>query len=423
MDKQVLKQVLLDNAQLIDKIEVLPREYALDESVNYVFTGVRRAGKSYMMYAIIKQLLQNGHTMADILCMNFEDERVENFADTDFNLLLECHQELYGREPCVFLDEMQNIDGWEMFARRMADSKVHICLTGSNAKMLSKEVMSTLGGRFIPKDIYPYSFKEYLNAMHVPYDEKALLTTTGRALFFQQYREYFYWGGMPESIGLKIKREYLSSTYQKIYLSDVVSRNKISNIAALRLLIKKMAESVKQPVSYNRMSNILSTINGKISVPTVQSYITHTEDAWFLLRLRNITGALAEKESLCKYYFIDNGFLNLFLLDGESSLLENMVALELFRRYGHDPENDTVYFYNAGEEVDFYIPEEEWAIQVAYRFSEESTRHREVSALTKFVNVQPCKRRTIITYDTKATLTDVHGDIEVVPCWEWLIRN
>jgi predicted AAA+ superfamily ATPase len=422
MDKQVLKQVLLDNAQLVAKIEVLPRDYDLDESVNYVFTGVRRAGKSYMMYAIIKQLLQNGLSIEDILYLNFEDERIENFTVADFNLLLECHQEIYGRKPRIFLDEMQNIDGWEKFARRMADSKAHICLTGSNARMLSKEVMSTLGGRFIPRDIYPYSFKEYLNAMQVPYSEKALLSTAGRALFFRQYREYFFWGGMPESVGMKIKRDYLSSTYQKIYLNDIVSRNKISNIGALRLLIKKMAESVKQPVSYNRLSNILSTIGGKISVPTVQSYITHTEDAWFVLRLRNIAGALTEKESICKYYFIDNGFLNLFLLDGESSLLENMVAIELFRRFGHDPENDTVYFYNAGEEVDFYIPEAEWAIQVAYNLSEETTRQREVAALTKIVNALPCKRRTIITFDSKDTVIDAHGEIEVIPCWEWLLH-
>ena len=423
MDKQVLKQVLLDNAQLVEKIEVLPRAYALDESVNYVFTGVRRAGKSYMMYAIIKQLLQNGCSMADILYLNFEDERIDNFTASDFNLLLECHQEIYGREPRIFLDEMQNIIGWEKFARRMADSMAHICLSGSNAKMLSKEVLSTLGGRFIPKDIYPYSFTEYLNTMQISYDQQALLTTSGRALFFQHYREYFLWGGMPESVGMKFKRDYLRSTYQKIYLNDIVSRNKISNVAALRLLIKKMAESVKQPVSYNRMSNILSTINGKISVPTVQSYISHTEDAWFLLRLRNITGALSEKESICKYYFIDNGFLNLFLLDGESALLENMVALELFRRYGHDPENDTVYFYNAGEEVDFYIPEEEWAIQVAYNLSEDTTRQREVTALTKIVNALPCKRRTTIPYDTKDTITDARGEIADVPCWKWLVNQ
>ena len=199
MNKQVLKQVLLDNTKLVETIHVFPREYALDEAVNYVFTGVRRAGKSYMLYSIIKNLLKSGLTAADILYVNFEDERIDNFTAADFNLLLECHQELYQRQPRIFLDEMQNIDGWEKFARRMADSKIPVCLTGSNAKMLSKEVMGALGGRFIPKDIYPYSFKEYLAVRKVPHDEKALLSTASRALFFTHYNRYFLWGGLPSS--------------------------------------------------------------------------------------------------------------------------------------------------------------------------------------------------------------------------------
>lgn len=421
MDKQVLKQVLLDNMKLVETIDVLPRQYALDETTNYVFTGVRRAGKSYMLYSIIKSLLRSGLTSADILYVNFEDERIDNFTAADFNLLIECHQELYQRQPRIFLDEMQNITGWEKFARRMADSKCHICLTGSNAKMLSKEVKGALGGRFIPKDIYPYSFKEYLAIKNVPHDAKTRLSTSSRALFFTHYNRYFLWGGMPESMDKAVPREYLSSTYQKIYISDIATRNKISNLPALRLMIKKMAETVGQSVSYNRISHILSSLGGKISVPTIQSYISYAEDAWFLLRLRNIKGAISEKESVCKYYFIDNGFLNLFLLNGETALLENMVALELFRRYGHDPENDTVYFYNAGEEVDFYIPEEEWAIQVCYNLWDDSTRTREINGLTKIANALPCRRRTIITYDTKDRLADSHGEIEVIPCWEWLL--
>ena len=423
MDKQVLKQVLLDNAKLVEAIDVLPREYALEDSANYVFTGVRRAGKSYMLYSLIKRLLDTGLSIADILYVNFEDERIDNFTAADFNLLLECHQELYQRQPRIFLDEMQNIAGWEKFARRMADNKMYICLTGSNAKMLSKEVMGALGGRFIAKDIYPYSFREYLSVTKTAYDEKALLSTASRAHFFAHYHRYFLWGGMPEQVDKAIPREYLSSTYQKIYINDIATRNKISNLPALRMLVKKMAETVGQPVSYNRISHILSSFGGKISVPTVQSYISYAEDAWFLLRLRNINGAISERESICKYYFIDNGFLNLFLFNGETALMENMVALELFRRYGHDPENDTVYFYKAGEEVDFYVPEQEWAIQVCYSLSDDSTRIREVNGLTKIADALPCRRRTIITYDLKEKLRDAHGEIEVLPCWEWLITD
>ena len=423
MDKDTLKRIMLDNANNIEKVKVIPRNYSSVTNVNYVFTGVRRAGKSYVMYDMIHRLLAAGNKMSDILYVNFEDERLDNFDLSDFNLLLECHQELYQTTPHIFLDELQNITGWEKFARRMSDYKYHICLTGSNVKMLSREINAALGGRFISKDIYPFSFVEYLNALGIAYNEIALATTQTRALFFRHYSQYLSWGGMPECINMPVKREYLSSTYQKIYLNDIATRNRISNLNAMRLMLKKTAESVGQPLSYNRLSHILSSISGKISVPTIQSYMTAVEDSWLLLRLRNINAALTEKESICKYYFIDNGFLHLFLLNPDTQLLENQVALELFRRFGHDLDNDTVYFYNSNVEIDFYVPEQEWAIQVSYSISDAETRQREVTALEKFAAVQPCRRRTIITYDTEDTITDSKGKIEVIPCWKWMIEQ
>ena len=422
MEKMLLKQILLDQKHTLQSYEIEPRAYDIDMRMNYVFVGVRRAGKSYMLYHVIRQWVAEGHSWDEILYMNFEDERLENFDSNDFSILLECHQELFNVEkPLIFLDEMQNIPGWEKFARRMADSKVHIMLTGSNAKMLSREIMTTLGGRFVPMDIYPYSFKEMLGVLAIRYDEKALLQTNLRAKIFRQYTEYLHWGGMPETAHVQQKRQYLSSVYQKIYLNDIAARNKISNLSALRLLVKKVADSLGQPISYNRLSNIVSTINGKISVPTIQSYISAVEDAWLLLRLRNIAGTLTDKESVCKYYFVDNGFLNLFLFDGETALLENQVALELFRRFGHDLENDTVYFFHSGVEVDFYIPAEGWAIQVCYSFNDPQTLKREKDGLRKITKVLPCRRRTIITYDTSDTLHDEQGDIEVIPCWKWML--
>ncbi|MBQ7530249.1 MAG: ATP-binding protein [Paludibacteraceae bacterium] len=218
------------------------------------------------------------------------------------------------------------------------------------------------------------------------------------------------------------KRQYLSSVYQKIYLNDIASRNRISNLAALRLMVKKVAESVGQPISYNRLGNIVSTINGKISVPTIQNYITCVEDAWLLLRLRNIAAGLTDKESVCKYYFVDNGFLNLFLFDGSTALLENHVALELFRRFGHDWENDTVYFYRGEIKVDFYVPAEEWAIQVCHSLHDTQTLHREKDGLFRITKVLTCRRRTIITYDTTDMLHDDYGDIEVLPCWKFSLQ-
>ena len=424
MEKTLLKQILLDQKHTLQSYEIEPRAYDTDMQMNYVFVGVRRAGKSYMLYHVIRQLVAEGHSWDEILYMNFEDERLEKFDTDDFSLLLECHQELFNVEiPMIFLDEMQNIPGWEKFARRMADAKARIMLTGSNAKMLSRDIMTTLGGRFIPMDIYPYSFEEMLDVLSIRHDEKALLQTNLRAKILRQYAEYLHWGGMPETAHAQQKRQYLSSVYQKIYLNDIAARNKISNFSALRLLVKKVADSLRQPISYNRLSNIVSTINGKISVPTIQSYISAVEDAWLLLRLRNIAGSLTDKESVCKYYFVDNGFLNLFLFDGETALLENQVALELFRRFGHDLENDTVYFYHSGVEVDFYIPAEEWAIQVCYSLNDPQTLKREKDGLLKITKVLPCRRRTIITYDTSDTLHDEQGEIDVIPCWRWMLSS
>ena len=421
--RKTLKQVLLDNQKDIEQYIIFPRRFDLDNFPLQVFVGVRRSGKSFLLFQKIRQMLDAGHQWEDMLYLDFEDTRLEGFSAEDFNLILECHQEMYGKRPMLFLDEIQNIEGWQKFARNLADKKYSVFITGSNAKMLSKEIMAELGGRYLPTEVYPFSFKEYLSYMNVPYDELALMATESKAQFMKAYREYFTWGGLPESVTLPVKRSYLSSVFQKIYLGDIVQRNGVSNPKLLQLMIRKMAESVMQPISYNRISKILSGVSGKISVPTVSNYVGFSEDAWLLLRLRNIASAYAEKESVCKYYFIDNGMLSLQLLGGETILLENIVALSMFRKYGHDGDNERVFFYNANVEVDFYVQEDELAVQVAYSIKDQSTYDREVGALTKFPNVHPCRRRVIITFDEEDSLTDKYGVIEVIPCWKWLLNN
>jgi len=421
--RNTLKQVLLDNQKDIEQYNIFPRNYDLDSFPLQVFVGVRRSGKSFLLFQKIRQMLANGHQWEDMLYLDFEDTRLDGFSKEDFNLILECHQEMYGKRPMLFLDEIQNIEGWQKFARNLADKKYNVFITGSNAKMLSKEIMAELGGRYLPTEVYPFSFKEFLSYKNVPFDELALTATESKAHFMKAYNDYFIWGGLPESINLPVKRGYLSSVFQKIYLGDIVQRNGISNPKLLQLMIKKMAESVMQPVSYNRISKILSNVSGKISVPTVSSYIGFSEDAWLLLRLRNIASVFAEKESVCKYYFIDDGILSLQLIGGETILLENIVALSMFRKYGHDAENERVFFYNANAEIDFYVPEDELAVQVSYSIKDQNTYDRKVEALTKLPNAHPCRRRVIITFDEEDSLTDKHGTIEVIPCWKWLLNT
>ena len=164
MEKGVIKKIIIERQEEISVLSLIERPVFLEDNCNYVFVGLRRAGKSYLIFQHIKDLIKREiATIEDILYINFEDERIVSIKADELNLILECYQELYDKKPLIFLDEIQNIQGWERFARRLSDSKYRVYITGSNAKMLSSEIATTLGGRHIVKEIYPSSLKEYLD--------------------------------------------------------------------------------------------------------------------------------------------------------------------------------------------------------------------------------------------------------------------
>ena len=419
LKKETLKEILLENRKEVSKQQVISRHFQFEEFGNYVLVGIRRAGKSFMLYQRIQELLANGHSWDEMLYINFEDERLIGVTASDLNLLLEVHFELSQKRPILFLDEIQNIDGWDKFARRLADNKYKVYITGSNAKMLSQDIATTLGGRYITIHVYPYDFKEFLNANTVYLTEHSLSTTDSRAEIKRYFNDYFKSGGFPEGASLPAKRDYLTSVYQKIYLGDIAARHSIENTFALRFLFRKLAESVKQPVSFSRMANILASTGVKIAKNTVINYMEYAKDACLLLPIRNIADKLVERETNPKYYFADNGILSLLLLDANTSLLENLVAVSLLRKYGID---DAVFFYNKNIEVDFYLPDTYTAIQVSYTINHsDETFEREVQALIKLQNVLECHRLLIITYDEENTIKAGEVEIEVLPVWKWLL--
>ena len=412
ISKDVIKQCLISKQREVDEAVIVNRSVNFEENGNYVIVGVRHAGKSYLLYQRVRQLQAAGMGWDEILFVDFEDERLAEFQTEDFNSLLEAHLELYGKKPVVFLDEIQNIPHWEKFVRRLADAKYRVYVTGSNAKMLSKEVATTLGGRFFIYDTYPYSFKEYLAAQQVELKEHWEYDTYQRSEVKRHLKEYFYFGGLPEILSFKNKRAMLSSLYQKIYLGDICGRNNIKNDRVLNILIKKMAESVKQPLSFNRLKNIIVATGMPISVPTTIDYADYVAESCLILPMENEVGKLTERETQKKYYFIDNGLLNLFLMNPETSLLENMVAVELCRRFG----KENVFYLNAEREIDFIVPDERLAIQVSYSVREDATYSREVSPLVKYAKAHQDWRCLLITYDEEG----MEEGIPVVPVWKWL---
>jgi len=188
------------------------------------------------------------------------------------------------------------------------------------------------------------------------------------------------------------------------------------NDFALRVLIRKLAESVKQPSSFRRLANVVSASGKKITPDTIIDYLGYLQESWLIFSLENFASKLADKESNKKYYFIDNGILNLFLLDPQTSLLENLVAIQLRRLYGNE-----LYFYNSGVEVDFYIPEMQLAVKVCYNLNDVETYDREVNALLQLAKRMEVKKMLIISKDEENIISENGMEIEVIPIWKWLL--
>lgn len=415
MNRYILKQIIIDQKEMYLDNPLISRDYDLEENVNYCFVGIRRTGKSYMMYQRIHNLMNDGISSSQIIYVNFEDERLLEIGVDDLNTILEIGIEFSGSKgkPYLFLDEIQNVDGWEKFVRRVADMKYRINITGSNSKMLSKEIASTLGGRFMIVNVFPYSFKEYLSANHIENIMVDQIGTKKRADIVSQYEQYVTYGAFPELVDIKNKRPFLNNIYQTVYLQDIITRNKITNDFAVRLILKKIAESVTKALSFNRLTNIVKSTGISIGKQTVINYVGHMLDSYLIFSLQNY----ASKKTSPKYYFMDTGLLGLMLLDCKTTQLENLVAVELIRRYGFE----NVYFFENNIEVDFYVPSENLAIQVSMQALEDvDTLERETKAFVKLNDFIPNTKCLLITNSEETTLKCDDIEIDMIPAWKWL---
>lgn len=419
MNHDLLKTVIYDQHEIIKRTKIVNREYEFDLNANYVVIGLRRVGKSTLLYKIVQDLISNGTDWSQIIYINFEDERLSEFSINDFNDILSVQAEMSNKQGWFFLDEIQNIFGWEKFARRLADSKEHVFITGSNAKMLSSEFESHLGGRYLTKYVTPYNFREYLVAKNIDFSDKSILSTKSSGTIKREMGNYFYYGGFPENTEYNDKREYVSSIYQKVLLGDIAARNGIRNNTGLRLLMKKIGESVKDEVSYSRLHNTLKTIGVSISKDVVIDYIGYAQQSFLIFSIRNYFSKFVDKETTPKYYFSDNGLLNLFLNKEDSKLLENLVAINLWNKH-----KDNMYYLKGKNiDADFFVEKTGQVIQVAYSVDNVSD-DREIKTLVEAAkNVKGAKSFIIITYEEENVITVDGIKIDIIPIWKWLIKE
>lgn len=417
MERDTIRKIILEWQSIIPNIPLVERPTNLEEHGNYVFVGVRQSGKSYLLYQRIQQLLREGHSIEEMVFINFDDERIRMIRAEELDMILQAHQSLFSCRPILFLDEIQNIDHWEHFARRLANQKFRVYITGSNAKMLSRDIATTLGGRYWVKRVYPFAFDEYLSAIDIKLSRYWYLNTE-QAIVAKAFDTYYHFGGFPELIHVATKRAWLTEIYNKIFFSDVVVRNGIRNEEALRMTVQRLATGLRQPIPYNRIANLVKSAGINTSATSVMDFVRYLREACLVFSIDNYATKFAEKETTKKHYFVDNGLLALFLTDPETSLLENICAIHLRRMF-----DENIYYFNKNVEVDFYIPEANMAIQAAYSMSDPETKEREIAALVALHKLYPLRKALIITRDEEAVI-DVNGlSIQIIPVWKWVLAS
>ncbi len=424
MEKQSIKEVLLEQRQEIDRIfkqKIVGREAAwankdiLGSNLIKVITGVRRCGKSVFAHQLFKD--------KDYAYVNFDDERLIGLQANSLNDFLECAKELQPDFKSIFLDEIQNVTGWELFVNRLKRQDYNLVVTGSNSKLLSRDLATHLTGRHFSVELYPFSFKEFLDyrGFHVKADD--FYITEKRAALKKFLEEYLNYGGFPEIFKLESKAAYLRELYDKIIMRDIILRYSIKYSQDLKEMALYAFSNFASRFSFNKIKNIFEIK----SVHTVKNYINYLEEAYLLFQLTAFSRKLKEQIKLPKkIYCIDTGMINSIVSRGNfdyGRLIENLVFLELKRR------RKEIYFYAAPDfEVDFVVKEGleiRQLIQVCYSLANNDTKKREINALIKASRELDCHDLLVITWDNEARekiiVAGKKHSIAFIPLWKWLL--
>jgi len=423
ISKNILKEVLLEQKQKLESLnqeDFIIREMLIEieKFVNIkhsiVISGIRRCGKSVLIFEIIKRFFKDNYYF-----INFQDERLADFTVQDFNVLYETLIELFGKQKTFFLDEIQNVEGWEKWVRRMYDDGFKFFLTGSNAKLLSKELATLLTGRHLQFSVYPFSFKEFLKFRNIKYNKEDIYITEKKAFLIRHFNEYVDVGGFPEYLNDK-KIEILQGYFNDILYHDVAERHKIEQLKELKVLARYIIANSGNLMSYRQLS-AASQIK---SVNTVIKYFSAIENSYLIFAVPYFSYSLKKQNmNPFKVYAIDISFkdaINFKFSKDIGRKYENIVALQLKR-------DDIEFYYWKNvkhEEVDFIIMDKnkiKCLIQVCYDISFKEAKEREIKSLLNASKELKCKNLIIITdnYDAEETIVD--EKIRYVPLWKWLL--
>lgn len=416
--KDLLKQIILEQQEILHaQNKRYVQRYIADEwlqtSEILIISGIRRCGKSVLMQQIRDRLVEKD------FFFNFDDERLANFKLDDFQKLQECFVELFGEQHTYYFDEIQNIEGWERFVRRLYNAGNKIVITGSNARMLSRELGTHLTGRYIQVEIYPFSFQEYLAMNEIPVNAKTLYTTTGRATMVKSFVKYMECGGFPKFLQ-DGSVSYLTSLYESIIYRDILTRNGLTNEKEMLELMFYLASNATKRVTYSSLGKVV----GIQHPDTIKNYLEYIQQTYLISQLfRYDPSVKKQMMSPKKIYFVDNAIIKRIgfnATENNGVFLENLVFIELKRR-GWD-----VYYYADKKECDFIVRKGlhiSDAYQVTLKMDSPQTREREIAGVREAMQVYSLSKGYILTFEGKETINFDDGTIvEVVPVWEWILQ-
>jgi len=408
--KQELEEGLKDKRILNREAESYFKEI-LSSKLIKVISGIRRCGKSVFIHTLLKD--------KKFAYMNFDDERLFDF---DTNQILSSFYEIYGKDfKIIFLDEIQNLEKWELFVNRLYRAGFNIFITGSNSRLLSKELSTHLTGRHLTIELFPFSFREYLKAIDFKEDTK---TTKEISLIKNELNNYLNLGGFPEIIVEKENPKlYLRELYRKILERDIINRYSISYKKTFREISNTLLNNPGRGISYNKLKRQFDVK----SEHTIKNYLSYLQEAYLIFLLNRFSFKPVEIEkSEKKVYVTDIGIINNLSIKNSMDyghIYENLVAIELLTRMSFNPSLSIYYWKNIQqEEVDFVIKEGKVKelIQVCYNL--DNSKEREIKALLKASKELKCNNLNVITEDKESIEKISNKKIKFIPLWKWLLK-
>lgn len=429
--KELIKQLIVTFQKALP-FEVIERELSLPVDSGKIVTvpGVRRCGKSSLFLLAINRLLDSGVKKERILFLNFDDERF-HFNAENLDEILQSYRELYPDIPLkdayLFFDEIQMADDWQPFIRRVYEQECkNIFITGSNSRMLSSELSTSLRGRTLQYEEFPLSFNEYCRFSGI---DTNYYDIANQARIVNGFKEFMRIGAFPEvALSAEIYRDRILQEYFFVMLyKDLVERYEIKNPSPVRYFIKRVLANLSKPTSINRIYNELKSQGISIGKNTLYDLIEQTESIYLFFPLPKYDLSLVKENSGDKkYYCIDTGLRSVLLnplSEDNGKLLENMVYLFLRRNILMQ---NVLYYYKGKKECDFVLAENHQVmslIQVTWSINDPDTRKREVEGLLEAASVTGCRDLVIVTMEGEAEIKESDYTIRVIPAWKWMLQK